>query len=268
MVVPAMPALTQDLNIESPSVTQLTLSVYVLGWGLGPLILGPMSELYGRAPLLHLGQLGFLIFNALCGLTMDKNVFLTLRFISGVFGSAPMSLGAGVLSDLWVSDERGISLAVYTVMPLLGPTAGPLLGGIIMQYRTWQEIFFLCSVLTFVLLILGLVILPETFGPVILYRKRIQRWNQRGYDAPKHLQDGQLDRLRKLIRVDLARPFILLGTQPIIQTLAIYMGLLFGLNHLTISTFHALWRNHYHQYTRISNVETMVSTSPNIESGS
>ena len=94
MVVPAMPALTRDLHITSSSVTQLTLSIYVLGWGLGPLILGPLSELYGRAPLLHLGQFGFLIFNALCGLARTSHTFLALRFISGVFGSGPMSVGS------------------------------------------------------------------------------------------------------------------------------------------------------------------------------
>ena len=92
MVVPAMPALTRDLHIESPLITQLSLSIYVLGWGMGPLIMGPLSELYGRAPLLHLGQFGFLVFNTLCGLATDARVFLALRFVGGVFGSGPMSV--------------------------------------------------------------------------------------------------------------------------------------------------------------------------------
>ncbi|RAL03090.1 putative bicyclomycin resistance protein, partial [Aspergillus ibericus CBS 121593] len=245
MVVPAMPALTRDLHIESPLVTQLTLSIYVLGWGMGPLIMGPLSEIYGRAPLLHLGQFGFLIFNTLCGLAPTARIFLALRFLGGVFGSGPMSLGAGVLGDLWISDERGVSLAIYTVMPLLGTTLGPLLGGLLIQSRPWPDIFFLCSIFTLLSLLLGLFFLPETFPPLLLHRRRLDNWQARGLYPPKPLSRRQ--QLTKLIRVDLARPFIMLGTQPIIQLLALYMGFLFGLNHLTISTFHALWRDVYHQ---------------------
>lgn len=145
-------------------------------------------------------------------------------------------------------------------MPLLGPTAGPLLGGILIQYRTWQDTFFLCSILTFLFLILGVLCLPETFGPVILYRRRLDQWRKDGYAPPKSMRDSQMDRLRRLIRVDLARPFVLLGTQPIIQTLALYMGLLFGLNHLTISTFHALWREVYHESDITSSLNYIAIT--------
>lgn len=155
-------------------------------------------------------------------------------------------LGTGVLADLWVNDERGVSLAVYTLMALLGPSAGPLLGGIFIEYRSWPDIFYFCSLVTVIFLIIGVLFLPETFGPVLLHRKRIGLLVKEGYDISR-LSESRIDRLLKLVKVDLARPFVLLGTQPIIQTLAIYMGLLFGLNHLTISTFHALWRDVYHE---------------------
>ena len=59
---------------------------------------------------------------------------------------------------------------------------------------------------------------------------------------------------KKLARVDLPRPFILLGTQPIIQALAIYLAYLFGLNYLTISTFQAMWRENYGQSARAASL--------------
>ena len=122
-------------------------------------------------------------------------------------------------------------------MPLLGTTAGPLLGGLLIQSHPWQAIFFICSIFTLISLILGLLFLPETFGPILLYRHHLP------HNKPQPHPRAQLTR----IRTDLARPFIMLGTQPIIQLLALYMGFLFGLNHLTISTFHALWREVYQQ---------------------
>lgn len=159
-----------------------------------------------------------------------------------------------------MSDERGKSLAIYTVLGLLGPTAGPVLGGIIVQYRTWHDIFFVCSIITGVLLLVGVILLPETFGPVILHRKRVALLKKKGLQSMRNSTESGKEKLVRLIRVDLARPFVLLGTQPIIQLLAIYMGLLFGLNHLTISTFHALWREVYHESDTVSSLNYLSIT--------
>ncbi|KAE8153838.1 putative florfenicol exporter [Aspergillus avenaceus] len=257
MVVPAMPALARDLHITSSGMLQMTLSAFVLGWGTGPLILGPLSEVFGRAPLLHVGQLGFMLINVMCALVRNPYVFLFLRFVSGLFGSGPTALGAGVLSDLWVSDERGVSLAIYTIMPLLGPTAGPLLGGYIIQYYDWKYIFYLCSSLTGFFLVFGIFLLPETFGPMILHRKRLAKLKKMNA-LPRDSAWGQ--RLKSLIGKSLSRPFVLLGTQPIIQVLAVYFGFLFGLYQLTISTFHSLWKDVYGESDMVSSLNYISMT--------
>ncbi|KAK9421811.1 putative Major facilitator superfamily (MFS) profile domain-containing protein [Seiridium unicorne] len=246
MVIPAMPSLARDLNITSDAFLQLTMSLFVFGWTGGPLVLGPLSEVFGRAPILHIGNFGFITFNLLCGFVRNQHAFVFLRFISGLCGSGPTSLGTGILSDLWTSDERGTSLAIYTIMPLVGPTAGPLLAGYVVQYYNWPYIFFLCSLLAAIVLVPGVVILPETFGPVILLRRRAERLRQKGISLPipaaKH---GKHDTTKKRIRKGLARPFILLGTQPIIQVLALYFGFYFGLYQLFIAMYHAMWRDMY-----------------------
>ncbi|KAF4177951.1 hypothetical protein CNMCM8927_000591 [Aspergillus lentulus] len=257
MVVPAMPALGRDLNMTSSGVLQMTLSAFVLGWGTGPLILGPLSEIFGRAPLLHVGQLGFMIFNVLCAFVRNPHLFLFLRFVSGLFGSGPTALGTGVLSDLWVSDERGMSLAVYTIMPLLGPTAGPLLGGYIIQYHHWRYIFLLCSALTGIFLAFGIFMLPETFGPRILHRKRVAKLKKMNVLVPQTMRG---EGLKNLIKKSLVRPFVLLGTQPIIQVLAVYFGYLFGLYQLTISTFHAVWKDVYGESDMVSSLNYIAMT--------
>lgn len=92
MVVPALPEITHDLSISSEVESQLLLSIFVLGWGLGPLLLAPLSELYGRALMLNCGHASFLIANTLCAFTIKKWQFITLRFIAGFVGSAPLSV--------------------------------------------------------------------------------------------------------------------------------------------------------------------------------
>lgn len=156
-----------------------------------------------------------------------------------------IQLGVGVLSDLWGSEERGHSLAIYTLLPFLGPTIGTTVGGYVVQSYSWRWIFFGFSVFTAFFLVLGIWFLHETFAPLLLKRKRAlllaHRLERDDYSTPR------LAGLVKLVKVDLVRPFILLGTQPIIQTLSLFMAYLFGLNFLTISTFQTMWEKSYGQ---------------------
>lgn len=92
MVVPALPEIRRDLSISSEMESQLVVSIFVLGWGLGPLLLAPLSELYGRALMLNCGHASFLIINTLCAFNKSKWQFIMLRFIAGFVGSAPLSV--------------------------------------------------------------------------------------------------------------------------------------------------------------------------------
>ncbi|KAK6075572.1 MFS multidrug transporter [Seiridium cupressi] len=196
-----------------------------------------------------------MVIPAMPSLARDLNItseaFLQLTMSLFVFGwtGGPLilgPLGTGILSDLWTSDERGTSLAIYTIMPLVGPTAGPLLAGYVVQYYNWPYIFFLCSLLAAIVLVPGAVILPETFGPVILLRRRAERLRQKGISSSiPAANHGKHDTTKTRIRKGLARPFILLGTQPIIQVLALYFGFYFGLYQLFIAMYHAMWRDMY-----------------------
>lgn len=159
-----------------------------------------------------------------------------------------VQLGAGVLSDLWGSEERGRSLAIYTLVPLLGPTIGPTAGGYVVQNYSWRWIFIGSSVFTALFLILGLLLLRETFAPLLLKRRRALSMAHRSErNNISMLFPTQPAAFVKLVRFDLARPFIMLTTQPIIQTVSLFMAYLFGLNFLTISTFQTLWEKSYGQ---------------------
>lgn len=157
------------------------------------------------------------------------------------------------MSDLWVSEERGKSLAVYTVVPLSAPAVGAIFGGMLVDVVSWRWIFWGGSIFTAASLVLGLLCMRETFAPLILKEKK------RAIEAQYNRINGvEVDRtqetikdfkimLEKLFKRDLKRPFILLFTQPIIQALALYMMYIFGLQYLSISTFQALFEQTYRQ---------------------
>lgn len=74
----------------------------------------------------------------MCGFTHSEGEFLAFRFLSGLGGCAPLTIGGGVLSDLWRPEERGMAIALYTLAPLLSPALGPLLGAWITEKSTWR----------------------------------------------------------------------------------------------------------------------------------
>lgn len=131
MVAPALGKIGQDLGITQEVELSLTLSIFVLAYAIGPLFLGPLSEIYGRVIVLQLSNMFFLAWNIGCGFAQTKGQLIAFRFLSGLGGSAPLALGGGVLSDCWHAEERGKAISIYSLAPLLGPAVGPIGGGFI-----------------------------------------------------------------------------------------------------------------------------------------
>lgn len=133
MMAPASGQVAAKLNITSSLEQEMTVSIFVLGFAVGPLFWGPASEIFGRIRVLQLANLLYLIFNLVCAWAPNKAAFIVFRFIAGLGGGAPLSVGAGVLSDLWRAEERGKGAALYSLGPLLGPALGPVMGAWIVE---------------------------------------------------------------------------------------------------------------------------------------
>ena len=145
MVAPALPQMSKDLGVTDSVLSQMMLSIFLLAYAFGPLFLGPLSELYGRVPVLQLANLVFLIFNLVCGFAQNGAQMLVFRFFSGIGGSAPLAIGGkkwwqecpllwkihadapallgGILADCFHAEERGKAIAIYSLAPLIGPAA-------------------------------------------------------------------------------------------------------------------------------------------------
>jgi MFS family permease len=96
------------------------LSIYVLGFAFGPLLVAPLSELYGRLPTYHIFNTLFLVFIIACAVA-DSIVSLTgFRFLAGLVASCPLTLGAGTIADMITPNRRGIIVSVWTMGPLFG----------------------------------------------------------------------------------------------------------------------------------------------------
>ncbi|CAK7231496.1 hypothetical protein SBRCBS47491_007949 [Sporothrix bragantina] len=253
MVAPALSDIGRDFDITSSVERLMTMSIFILAYAVGPLFLGPLSELYGRVIVLQLSNLVYLFFNLGCGLAKTRGQMIAFRFLSGFGGSAPLAIGGGVLADLFTAEQRGRALSMYSLAPLLGPAIGPIAGAFIAQNTTWRWVFYSTTIADGVIQVAGLFFLRETFAPVLLTWKRNRLRKETGNNALyTAFDDARAGGIVKTLRIAFSRPFILLGTQLIVQVLALYMMYLYGLLYLVLATFPTLWTTVYNEPQGIS----------------
>lgn len=147
MFAPALPSAAKDLGNENETLTSLMLTIYILGWTLGPLAAAPFSEIYGRWATYTYGNILYTLFTIACALSPTVGWLLAFRFLAGAVGSTPLAIGGGTISDLIHVHERGFALSLYMFGPIIGPTVGPLLGGFLTQNLSWRWVFWVLALL-------------------------------------------------------------------------------------------------------------------------
>lgn len=166
MFAPGAGALVKEFNVTSNTLAAFTVTIYVLGFSLGPLVLAPLSELYGRLIIYHFCNAFYFAFTLGCALSKDITMFLIFRFICGCAASAPMTIGGGTVADVVPQEKRGKAMALFAIGPLLGPVRvipfasycvvttdingqviGPVIGGFVSQGIGWRWTFWLIAIL-------------------------------------------------------------------------------------------------------------------------
>jgi MFS family permease len=123
IMAPALSTIASDLNMSSTE-SVMALSIYLLATAFGPLVIGPLSEVYGRSKVLHASNVWFLVWNIVCGFARTKEVLIASRFLAGFGASSIYALAGAVLTDVWRPEQRGRSLSMYLLIPLLGAAVG------------------------------------------------------------------------------------------------------------------------------------------------
>jgi hypothetical protein len=108
----------------SGDVATLGLSLFVLGFALGPLIWAPLSELYGRKSIYVISFMGFTAFSVAATCSPNIQSSLILRFFASAFGSSSMTNTGGVIADMFSKEDRGMATGLFVTAPFLGPALG------------------------------------------------------------------------------------------------------------------------------------------------
>ncbi|KAJ5281774.1 hypothetical protein N7478_007146 [Penicillium angulare] len=218
----------QDFDISSEVFT-LGLSLFVLGFAIGPALWGPLSELYGRQKLWIITHVAMVAF--LGGSAGGKNVatLLILRFFAGTFGASPLVNSGGTIADLFPPAQRGLALTVYCVAPFLGPVLGPVMGGFISENVGWRWVQGFCTIFIGIVGILGVIFIPETYGPVLLQQRasRLSKADGKFYISVLEKSQGK-KKPSEVFQRALFRPWIFLFLEPIVLIASVYMAIIYG----------------------------------------
>jgi len=227
----------------SQEVVTLGISLFVLGFALGPLLWAPFSELYGRQVVFFGTFLAFVAFNA--GAAGSQNIWtlLILRFFGGAFGSSPLTNAGGVVADLFPAKERGLAMSVFSVAPFMGPVLGPIVGGFLGMTEGWRWVEGLMAIFSGVVFFVAVLCVPETYPPVLLRRRAqtLSTMTGKVYMSRTDMDQGKVS-LGEAFATGLKRPWILLFCEPIVFLLSLYMAIIYGVLYMLFGAYPIVYR--------------------------
>lgn len=223
----------------SEEVMILGTALFVLGFSFGPIVWGPLSELFGRKLPLACGFVVFVIFQIPVAVADDLVTLFVCRFLAGFFGCAPLTIVGGALADFWNPIDRGIAVSVFSGATFLGPTSGPIVGGYLTQNASlgfrWNS--WITLILSVVFGGFWWLAYPESFGPVLLQRRAKKlRYETRNWAVHAPADEIQID-LKAIMSKYLSKPFMMLAMEPILLLITIYISFIYGILYLFFETF-------------------------------
>ena len=164
LYAPSLPYLT-DFFGTTPELMKLTISLNLLMFGFAQLIYGPISDRFGRRPVLLWSIALFSVASIACGLAQSIDQLLVARILQGMFAAAEVVICLAVFKDLFSEKEQVKGFAIYGMSIALAPAIAPILGGYIHVLYGWEYNFYLTAGVGVLTAILIYLLLPESTTP-------------------------------------------------------------------------------------------------------
>lgn len=227
----------------------LGLCLFVAGYGIGPMIFSPMSEIpqIGRNPVYLITLALFVALQAPTALATNFGMLLAFRFITGFFGSPVLATGGASLADMYRPAKRAYAMSIWGISAICGPTLGPLVGGFAVQaaplgggftapwtWPIWELMWLSAFCLVFLVFFL-----PETSANNILVRRTKRLRELTGNDKlvcePELMAQDMTG--KDIVMMSLVRPFTLNFTEPMVFFLNLYIALVYGILYIWFESF-------------------------------
>lgn len=112
MFAPGVPQLVKDFSVTSTELSSFVVSAYLVGCCFGPLLIAPLSEMYGRQYVYNVSNILYTIWTVCCAVAPEIGSLAVFRFLAGFAGSCPLTIGAGSIADMFIQEKRGGAMAL------------------------------------------------------------------------------------------------------------------------------------------------------------
>ncbi|KAJ4268468.1 hypothetical protein NW762_002531 [Fusarium torreyae] len=244
----ALDIIAEQFHVTDPVYLILLNSLYMVGYVLGPLLFGPLSEYIGRRPVLIGTYLGYLVFMLACSGAPNYAALLVFRLLCGISAAAPTTVIGGLYADILDNPSvRGNAMALYMTVTTMGPLIGPIVSGF-SSVVSWRWPFWIAGMMAVAGLPLVLTI-PETYAPV-LHNKAVKAHIKRRQKLSKknkvESSDDEPMELKPFnVRKIFLRPMKLLFTEPILASTSIYLTLAYSVFYLMFQAYPRVFQKFY-----------------------
>jgi DHA1 family multidrug resistance protein-like MFS transporter len=245
---PGVEQVMDEFNI-SITVGYLPLSLFVVGYGIGPMVFSPLSEhpAVGRLNIYIITLTLFVILQIPTSLANNIAGLLVLRFLAGVFASPALTTGGASIGDVLTPANVPIGITCWSIAGTGGPSLGPLIGGVLSEKAGWRWTFWFLLIMGSVTLFILFFTFPETSEVTLLYRKAQRLRKLTGNEkitSDGHIKLAELEP-RDIVIETFWRPFEIAFGEPVVFFINLYCGLMYAIMYLWFEAFPNVFTNIY-----------------------
>jgi Bcr/CflA subfamily drug resistance transporter len=159
--LPSLPGIAFYFG-STTSETELTLTLYLLGFGLSQFIYGPLSDRFGRRPIILISFVIFILSSVICTFADSLDMLILGRLLAGIGAGASTTLSRAIVSDTYCGTYFAKAWSQITTVIIISLAVSPLIGGYIQELLGWRYVFFIATLYASLVLILLFFVLPET----------------------------------------------------------------------------------------------------------
>jgi MFS family permease len=211
---------------ESKSASVLLVTIWELGEAAGPLIIAPLSEVYGRYAIFNIANVLFILWTIVAACSQTSHLFILSRFMTGC-AVASNVLNPAIIGDMLPPEHRGSAMATLMLAPLLGGAVGPAIAGAIAQTIGWRRVLWMAALIAGICELAFLLLLRETYKIRIL-KRRVARLKTKSNDlAVKIILDAEEESTSVAIWRSIKRPAAVFTGSFVLQILSLYGAVMF-----------------------------------------
>lgn len=238
-----LPYVAAEYHVSS-QVSLFGSALFLMGYVPGPFVFGPMSELYGRKTV-YIAVFLFFCFSLATATAENFQTVLVTRFFAGFFASGPVTTVGGGLADMYNTRDRASAVVLYSLAVVGGPTLSPVIGSAIGEsYLGWRFTQYLTAILAGTMVVLGVLFVPEMYGPVLLARKASKLRKSTGHWELHSVHEMKDFSVKAIFEKNLLRPLKMFLTEPVVTVLTIYNSFTYGVLYLLFSAVPIVFEEH------------------------